>query len=186
MSKIIEGGFLANLSAEQARKINPDLEGILDLSSNIILFELGMQANGWSEFEHVDGVDFYKSKMVWKVDPEADDLPEEKINDDIGVEVHMVRGSVNGQPKSLAMTILAGKGIYDKAVSGPVHVMSLLGEWDEGSLGGLHYTSTVEIKSGDVINYSRQFKVQQLARFSPIYTFKDTIHYQLLGKKQRR
>ncbi len=186
MGNLLEGSFIVHLSYEQAQKLNPDLAQVLDVTTNVVLFELGMRANGWSEFTTEEGLENYRTKVLWKVDPEVGDLPEEKLHDDIGMELDFTRRAEHGAPKSLTLTLTAAAGLFEQQVTGPVYKLEVTGIWSESTLKGLSFENIIKISKDDELTYSRQFVLEQSHKFSPVYLFRDTVRYQLPDEQSRQ
>ena len=129
LPNLLEGSFLAYLTSEDSKKLNPDLEPALDISAHLILFELGMQGKGWSEVEVKDEVTYSKSRILWKVDSEIQDPPEELAKDDVSVGFDFIRGLKNGKPKNFSLVVHVGRGVFEGTPEGPQYRMEVTSEW---------------------------------------------------------
>lgn len=186
LPNLVEGSLLAYISSDDAKLINPDLVGVLDVSTQLILFELGMRANGSSLVE-VDGdVTYNKSKVLWKVDPEIQDSKEDQAGDLTSMSIEFTRGLKLGRPYLFEMELVIGEGIYEGKPKGVQYRVNIKSDWDYPSLQGVQLINSIKIFKDDQLSYSRRFELEQSTQTSSNYRVTDVIRAGLKNESSRQ
>lgn len=186
LESILEASFLANLSIEAANKLNPGLIDQLELIAHLILFELGMRAEGQSQVEIDGSLTTMTSSIIWKVDPELPDLPELTELDDYAVRMNFVRVLQRSKSDSFTLQVEFAKGLFDDPSMAAEYRMELQHRWREREHLGDVLEITMRIWHEKTLNYSRMIALEQQAKFSQVFLFRDTIRYQLKGEDERQ
>ncbi|MFW7380466.1 MAG: PASTA domain-containing protein [Oligoflexus sp.] len=183
---LLEASFLANVDIQQAKKLNPGLINQLDLIVHIVLFELGMQADGESHV-HIDGAHTtMESSIVWKIDPERPDPEEMTELDDYAIRFKFQRRFLRSQPEAFTLQVEFARGLFENRDIVPEYRMELEHRWVNRDNLGSALEMVLRIWHGDELNYSRLIALEQSAPFSQVYLFRDILRYELANEEERR